>query len=54
MECQKIENKEAARLLGMSVSKMQALMDRKKLDIGVVIQPLPGRKKRTYYVYNCR
>ena len=51
MECQKVRNPEAAKLLGMSVSRMQALMDRKMIDIGIVIQPLPGRKKRSYEVY---
>lgn len=49
--CQKVNNKEAAMLLGMSVSRMQALMDRKLIDIGVVIQPLPGCKKKSYQVY---
>ena len=42
MECQRVNNKEAAKLLGMSVARMQALMDRKLIDIGVVIQPMPG------------
>lgn len=51
MECQKVRCKEAARLLGMSVSRMHALMDRNLIDIGVVIQPLPGCKKRSYQVY---
>ena len=51
IECQKVNNKEAARMLGMSVARMQALMDRKMSDIGVVIQPLPGCKKRSYQVY---
>lgn len=51
VECQKVNNKEAAMLLGMSVSRMQALMDRGLIDIGVVIQPLPGHKKRSYQVY---
>ena len=51
MECQKVRCKEAARLLGMSVSRMHALMDRGLIDIGVVIQPLPGCKKRSYQVY---
>ena len=51
VECQKVNNKEAARMLGMSVARMQALMDRKLIDIGVVIQPLPGCKKRSYQVY---
>lgn len=51
MECQKVRNPEAAKLLGMSVSRMHALMDRKLIDIGVVIQPLPGCKKRSYQVY---
>ncbi|MFC2470435.1 MAG: hypothetical protein ACFNVI_03350 [Lachnoanaerobaculum gingivalis] len=51
IECQKVNNKEAARMLGMSVARMQALMDRKLIDIGVVIQPLPGCKKRSYQVY---
>ena len=51
MECHKVANKEAAKLLGMSVSRMHALMDRNMLDIGIVIQPLPGRKKRSYQVY---
>lgn len=51
IECQKVNNKEAARMLGMSVARMQALMDRKMIDIGVVIQPLPGCKKRSYQVY---
>nr|WP_315104214.1 hypothetical protein [uncultured Catonella sp.] len=54
MECQKVDNKEAARLLGMSVSRMHALMDRKLIDIGIVIQPLPGRKKRSYQVYKSK
>ena len=49
--CQKVNNKEAAMLLGMSVPRMQALMDRKLIDIGVVIQPLPGCKKKSYQVY---
>lgn len=49
--CQKVNNKEAAMLLGMSVSRMHALMDRNLIDIGVVIQPLPGHKKRSYQVY---
>ena len=47
MECQRVNNKEAAKLLGMSVARMQALMDRKLIDIGVVIQPMPGYKKRS-------
>lgn len=51
VECQKVNNKEAARMLGMSVARMQALMDRNLIDIGVVIQPLPGCKKRSYQVY---
>nr|DAU30832.1 MAG TPA: helix-turn-helix domain protein [Caudoviricetes sp.] len=51
MECQKVRNPEAAKLLGMSVARMHALMDRKMIDIGVVIQPLPGCKKRSYQVY---
>ena len=51
VECQKVRCKEAAKLLGMSVSRMHALMDRKLIDIGVVIQPLPGYKKRSYQVY---
>lgn len=51
MECQKVKCKDAAKLLGMSVARMHALMDRNRLDIGVVIQPLPGRKKRSYEVY---
>ena len=51
MECQRVNNKEAAKLLGMSVARMQALMDRKLIDIGVVIQPMPGYKKRSYQVY---
>lgn len=51
IECQKVRNPEAAKLLGMSVSRMQALMDRKLIDIGVVIQPLPGNKKKSYQVY---
>ena len=34
MECQKVNNKEAAKLLGMSVARMHALMDRKLIDIG--------------------
>ena len=51
MECQKVNNKEAAKLLGMSVARMHALMDRKLIDIGVVIQPLPGYKKKSYQVY---
>ena len=49
--CQKVNNKEAAMLLGMSVSRMQALMDRKLIDIGVVIPPMPGNKKKSYQVY---
>ena len=51
MECQKVRNPEAAKLLGMSVSRMHALMDRKMIDIGVVIPPLPGNKKKSYQVY---
>ena len=51
MECQKVRNPEAAKLLGMSVARMHALMDRKMIDIGVVLQPLPGCKKRSYQVY---
>ena len=51
VECQKVRCKEAAKLLGMSVSRMHALMDRGLIDIGVVIQPLPGYKKRSYQVY---
>ena len=51
MECQKVRNPEAAKLLGMSVSRMHALMDRNLIDIGVVIKPLPGCKKRSYQVY---
>ena len=51
VECQKVRNPEAAKLLGMSVSRMYALMDRKLIDIGVVIQPLPGNKKKSYQVY---
>ena len=51
MECQKVRNPEAARLLGMSVARMHALMDRGLIDIGVVIQPLPGCTKRSYQVY---
>ena len=51
IECQKVRNPEAAKLLGMSVSRMQALMDRKLIDIGVVIPPLPGNKKKSYQVY---
>lgn len=51
MECQKVRNPEAAKLLGMSVARMQALMDRKLIDIGVVIPPLPGNKKKSYHVY---
>ena len=51
VECQKVRNPEAAKLLGMSVSRMHALMDRKLIDIGIVIQPLPGCKKRSYHVY---
>ncbi|MBF1188625.1 MAG: hypothetical protein HXM02_11360 [[Eubacterium] sulci] len=53
-ECQKVRCKEAARLLGMSVSRMHALMDRKLIDIGVVIPPLPGYKKRSYQVYRSK
>lgn len=51
VECQKVRNPEAAKLLGMSVSRMHALMDRGLIDIGVVIQPLPGNKKKSYQVY---
>ena len=51
MECQKVRNLEAAKLLGMSVARMHALMDRKMIDIGVVIPPLPGNKKKSYQVY---
>lgn len=51
VECQKVRNPEAAKLLGMSVSRMHALMDRKLIDIGVVIPPLPGNKKKSYQVY---
>ena len=54
MECQRVNNKEAAKLLGMSVARMQALMDRKLIDIGVVIQPMPGFKKRSYQVYRSK
>ena len=54
MECQRVNNKEAAKLLGMSVARMQALMDRKLIDIGVVIQPIPGYKKRSYQVYRSK
>ena len=54
MECQRVNNKEAAKLLGMSVERMHALMDRKMLDIGVVIQPMPGYKKRSYQVYRSK
>lgn len=54
MECQRVNNKEAAKLLGMSVARMHALMDRKMLDIGVVIQPMPGYKKRSYQVYRSK
>nr|DAR94617.1 MAG TPA: helix-turn-helix domain protein [Caudoviricetes sp.] len=54
MECQRVNNKEAAKLLGMSVARMQALMDRKLIDIGVVIQPMPGYKKRSYQVYRSK
>lgn len=54
MECQRVNNKEAAKLLGMSVARMQALMDRKLIDIGVVIQPTPGYKKRSYQVYRSK
>ena len=35
MECQKVRNLEAAKLLGMSVARMQALMDRKMIGIDV-------------------
>jgi hypothetical protein len=49
-----VNNKEAAKLLGMSVARMQALMDRKLIDIGVVIQPMPGYKKRSYQVYRSK
>ena len=51
MECQEVRNLEAAKLLGMSVARMHALMDRKMIDIGVVIPPLPGNKKKSYQVY---
>ena len=51
VECQKVRNPEAAKLLGMSVARMHALMDRGLIDIGVVIQPLPGCKKKSYQVY---
>ena len=51
VECQKVRNPEAAKLLGMSVARMHALMDRGLIDIGVVIQPLPGCTKRSYQVY---
>ena len=54
MECQRVNDKEAAKLLGMSVARMQALMDRKLIDIGVVIQPMPGYKKRSYQVYRSK
>ncbi len=54
MECQKVRSKDAAKLLGMSLSRMHALMDRKQLDIGVVLQPLPGRKNRSYEVYKSK
>ena len=54
MECQRVNNKEAVKLLGMSVARMQALMDRKLIDIGVVIQPMPGYKKRSYQVYRSK
>ena len=54
MECQRVNNKEGAKLLGMSVARMQALMDRKLIDIGVVIQPMPGYKKRSYQVYRSK
>ena len=54
MESQRVNNKEAAKLLGMSVARMQALMDRKLIDIGVVIQPMPGYKKRSYQVYRSK
>ena len=54
METQRVNNKEAAKLLGMSVARMQALMDRKLIDIGVVIQPMPGYKKRSYQVYRSK
>ena len=54
MECQRVNNKEAAKALGMSVARMHALMDRKMLDIGVVIQPMPGYKKRSYQVYRSK
>ena len=40
--------------MGMSVARMQALMDRKLIDIGVVIQPMPGYKKRSYQVYRSK
>ena len=50
VECQKVRNPEAAKLLGMSVARMHALMDRGLIDIGVVIQPLPGCTKRSYQV----
>ena len=51
VECQKVRCKEAAKLLGMSVPRMHALMDRRLIDIGVVIPPLPGNKKKSYQVY---
>ena len=54
MECQRVNNKEAAKLLGMSVARMQALMDRKLIAIGVVIQPMPVYKKRSYQVYRSK
>ena len=38
----------------MSVSRMHALMDRGLIDIGVVIQPMPGYKKRSYQVYRSK
>lgn len=54
LNCQKVPCKEAAQLLGMSVSRMQALMDRKVLDIGIVIPPAPDKKYRRYEIYRSK
>lgn len=51
MECQRMRCKEAAKLLGMSLAKLHALMDRKLIDVGIVIQPKAGKKNREYIVY---
>lgn len=51
MECQRMRCKEAAEILGMSLAKLHALMDRNLIDIGMVIQPKGGKKNREYIVY---